>query len=185
MSKPVGPASAREGQRTLDAGRGTTSAAGRAPDLARNRDRPRGRRRHPSAHRCPDRAGLVDPRTGRRRAPRGRRTCPAPAGSTSGRAGASSAQGACRLRVSPSLRRSVPACRGLQQRPIRRGKSTRAGSQLPRRFRPLGAPRLRPRVSAGAIDDCSRSLLEAPTATQLGIVRDLFCDAALALEQHP
>jgi hypothetical protein len=39
--------------------------------------------------------------------------------------------------------------------------------------------------AAGAIDDCSRSLLEAPTATQLGIVRDLFRDAALALEQHP
>jgi hypothetical protein len=33
-----------------------------------------------------------------------------------------------------------------------------------------------------AIDDCSRALIEAPTAAQLHIVRDVFRDAALALE---
>jgi hypothetical protein len=37
-------------------------------------------------------------------------------------------------------------------------------------------------VVAGAVDDCSRSLVEAPTATQLHIVRELFRDAAIALE---
>jgi hypothetical protein len=37
-------------------------------------------------------------------------------------------------------------------------------------------------VAAGAVDDCSRSLVEAPTAAQLHIVRELFRDAAIALE---
>jgi hypothetical protein len=37
--------------------------------------------------------------------------------------------------------------------------------------------------AAGAIENCSRSLIEAPTAGQLPLVRDLFRDAALALER--
>jgi hypothetical protein len=37
-------------------------------------------------------------------------------------------------------------------------------------------------VAAGAVDDCSRSLVETPTAAQLHIVRELFRDAAIALE---
>jgi hypothetical protein len=37
-------------------------------------------------------------------------------------------------------------------------------------------------VAAGAVDDCSRSLVETPTSTQLHIVRELFRDAAIALE---
>jgi hypothetical protein len=40
-------------------------------------------------------------------------------------------------------------------------------------------------AAAGAIDDCSRSLIEAPTAAQLHIVRDVFRDAALGLEAGP
>jgi hypothetical protein len=37
--------------------------------------------------------------------------------------------------------------------------------------------------AAGAIDNCSRALIEAPAANQLEIVRDLFRDAAQALER--
>jgi hypothetical protein len=37
--------------------------------------------------------------------------------------------------------------------------------------------------AAGAIENCSRALIEAPAANQLEIVRDLFRDAAQALER--
>jgi hypothetical protein len=40
-------------------------------------------------------------------------------------------------------------------------------------------------AAACAIDDCSRALIEAPTAAQLHIVRDVFRDAAVALEAGP
>lgn len=38
-------------------------------------------------------------------------------------------------------------------------------------------------ATAGAVDASSRLLVEAPTAAQLHIVRELFRDAAVALEQ--
>lgn len=40
-------------------------------------------------------------------------------------------------------------------------------------------------VEAGAIVDCSRNLVETPAPTQLHVLRDLFLEAALALDRHP
>lgn len=40
-------------------------------------------------------------------------------------------------------------------------------------------------VEAGAIVDCSRNLVETPAPTQLHVLRDLFFEAALALDRSP